>query len=795
MRQAAGPIRPLFSLSLSLVACAGLPALLTAALPQAASAQGVDSANRPIADVRITGLDEAPEQLVRNQIRSLPGQPYDPATVEQDIVRLTHLGRFNQVRAEVTPQADGSVVLTFVVSEQPLLADVQVVGNKAISDQTLLEAVLLRAGDPADPFLITRAEEQIVAQYEEKGYFVADVSVDEELLRESEILIFRIREGPKVRIRDIGFEGNRTFSSDELASRIRSEEYFPILNQGALSREQLELDAGRLREFYAERGYLDAQVGRRIDLSPNQRDARVTFLVEEGRQYLVDEVHIEGAREFTAEQIRMNLAIAPGDVFSREKVRQSEEALTELYGTLGYLDTDIDVQQLFHPNEPRVDLVINVEEGTPSVVGTVTVRGNDVTKSKVILRQIRGMEPGRPFDRTGVEETRRRLSENPLFSEGTVTVLGGPEDEVRDVLVEVKEQNTGSILFGAGVSSDAGLLGAIELTQRNFDITDVPESWGEATSGQAFRGAGQYFSLQLQPGAETSRYAIDFRDPYVFETDYFFDSTVFYFDREREQYDEGRIGFGLGIGQRFGDIWSAALRARAAQIDISNIEEDAPVDVFAVEGESLLTAIGFEVNRNNTDSNLFPTRGNKLELGVERAGAFGGDYDFTRATADFYQFWTVDQDFFDRKTVLSFRAQTGYIFEDAEAPVFERFYAGGHRSFRGFEYRGVGPRGIEADSGELGDDPVGGDFLLLTGLEYNFPVYEELVRWVFFTDMGTVQEDFGVDEWRVSIGTGIRLKVPFLGQAPFALDVAIPLMKEEGDETRYLSFDLALPFR
>lgn len=782
------PLRLLLALTLGWLLCVGLPA-------GRAHAQGVEAAGRPIAEIRVQGLDEVPEQLVRNQLRSRAGEPYDPQTVEGDIVRLTHLGRFSGVNARVTPLDDGSVVLTFEFDEQPLLADVLVAGNKAINDQKLLELVVLRAGDPADPFLIDRGRRQIIEAYEDKGYFVADVTVDEQLLNDSEILLYRIREGPKVRIRRIAFEGNEAFTDEQLESRIRSEEYFPILNQGELSREQLELDAGRIREFYQERGYLDAQVGRRIDLSPTQRDAVVTFLIDERRQYLVDSIRVEGNEKIPDEQIRLNLQIAEGDVFSQEKLRRSVEGLIDLYGKLGYLDTVIEEQRLYHPDQPRVDLVLTIDEGTPSTVGTVSVRGNQVTKSKVILRHVRGMQPGRPFDRTGVEETRRRISESPLFSEGTVTILGDPGDEVRDVLLEVKETNTGSLLFGAGVSSDAGVIGAIELTQRNFDITDVPESWDELRSGQAFRGAGQYFAISLQPGDETSRFSIDFRDPYVFESDYFLDASLFFFEREREDWDEGRIGGGLGVGQRFGDVWSAAVRGRVNQIDIDNIEPEAPVDVFAVEGDSLITGLGIELERNTTDSRLFPTRGSRLQLALERAGALGGDYDFTRATLDFYQFWTVDQDFFDRKTVLSWRLQAGHIFEDNEAPVFERFYAGGHRSFRGFDFRGVGPRGIRADTGTLGDDPVGGDWLLLTGLEYNFPVWEETLRGVLFTDMGTVQDDFGVDEWRVSIGAGVRIKIPFLGQAPFALDLAVPLIEEQGDEERLISFDLALPFR
>lgn len=767
--------------------------LAVAAAP--ALGQGIEPAGRPIAEIRLRGLEGAPEQLVRNQIRSEVGQAYDPDTVQNDIVRITHLGRFAEVSAEVSQTDAGEIVLTFVLREQPLLADVQVVGNKALSDSELLGMVQLRAGDPIDPFLIRQGEQRMLEAYEDRGYFVADVNVDQQLLEEDRILIYQVREGPKVRIRGIRFEGNAVFSENQLDAQIDSNTYFPLFRSGALSREQLELDAASLRDFYRERGYLEAQVGRRIDLSPNQREAVVTFVIQEGPQYTVADVQVEGGTLFTPAQIRRAMTLQSGDLYSEAAVRRSREALQALYGELGHLETQVNIDSLFHGDTARVDLAVEIDEGAPSQVGLVEIRGNEVTQDRVILRQVRGMTPGRPFDRTGVDETRRRLNESPLFEQSQITILGEPEDEVRDVLIEVDERNTGELRFGAGVSSDLGVAGQIQLTQRNFDIADLPESAGELFTGQAFRGAGQYFSLTLQPGNEVSRYAINWREPYMFETDYFLDTEFFYFDRIRSKYDERRLGARVGVGQRFGDVWSASVRVRANEVRIADIDDDAAVDIFAVEGDNTVTGLGFEIERNTTDSFLFPTEGNRLTFGMERVGALGGDFDFTRLRSGFQQFWTVDEDFFGRRTVLSGRVEVGYIFEDNRAPVFERFHAGGHRSFRGFAYRGIGPRGIRNDTGTVGDDAVGGEWMVLTGLEYNVPLYEELLRGVLFTDMGTVQNEVDFDQWRVAVGVGLRLNVPQLGQAPFAFDFAFPVLKEDEDDTRVFSFDIALPLR
>ncbi len=773
-----------------------LAALLLAVLtPGVLRGQGLDLANRPVAAIRVEGLVRVSEQLVLNQVRTRPGDPYDPAVVEADIVRITHLGQFATVHAQAEPLDDGSIRLTYILAELPLIADVQVVGNKKLSDQELLGLVLLRAGDPLDPFLIDRGVEQIRRAYEGAGHFVTEVNVDQEVLDESAILIIRIREGPVVRVRGITVEGNTAFTVKQLLSPITTKTYMPILRKGVLSRDELDADVARVRTFYHDRGYLDAQVGRRIDLAPNQKDAVVVFFVDEGREYTVGEVRIEGNEVFSTAQITETITLKTGDVFSAASQRDSREALIDLYGQLGYIEVRVRMERLFHERSPQVTLLVTIDEGPHAyTVGTVAVRGNQLTKGKVIHRQVRGMEPGRRFDRSGIKLTERRLSESSLFSQAKVTLLGDRNDQVRDVLIEVKEANTGSLSFGAGISSDSGLLGAIDLVQRNFDIADVPSSWSDFIHGKPFRGAGQYFALTLQPGDEFSRYSMTFREPHVFDSPYFFDSSFFFFDREREDWEEERAGISLGVGKRFGDVWSAAVRFRVEEIEVSSIEVDAPVDAFAVMGDNTVTSIGVTVSRSTTDSRIFPTEGSEMEFGITRVGAFGGDFDFTKATGEAVTFWTVDEDFFGRPTVVKLRVEAGVIFEDNEAPLFERFYSGGHRSFRGFNLRGVGPRGIRADTGTEGDDPVGGDWMFLVGAEYNFPVYKDVVRGVLFLDTGTVQSRFGLDKYRVSVGGGMRVKVPFLGQAPFALDFAIPVAKQNGDETRVFSFDLALPF-
>lgn len=789
-------------------------ALLILSAATDASAQGVDVEDRPIVDVRVEGVKDVDAQLLLNQVRSKKGDPFDQEILAQDIQNLTRLGRFAAVRGKVEPQADGSVVLVFVVTELPLLSDVQVVGNKAFNDAELMQEALLRAGDPRDRYLINKAADNITRKYRNEGYFLADTAIDEKTLEDTGILILRVREGPRVRVREVTFEGNETFSDAALKTEIRTKKYVFILEKGKLSEEIIDQDAAKIRQYYEQRGYLDVRVGRRIDLSDNQQDARVVFQIDEGDQYTVDSVAISGNTIYSDRQIIEAMSLKRGDIYSSNRLKGTNEALGDLYGKTGYIETRVTVKRVFDPDRPLVNIIVEIRESRRAIVGAVLIRGNRLTQDKVFRRQIRGLEPGRPIDSTGIAQTERRVRGSGQATTARVTVLGDKDDAVRDILVEVEEASTGSVSFGAAVTSDAGLFGAIDLQQRNFDAADFPESWSELFTGRAFRGAGQSFSISLQPGDEFQRYQVSFREPYLFDSDYFFDVNVFFFTRQREDWDEERVGGTVGFGKRFGDIWSASTRFRLEEVTVADVEDDAIVDARAFEGRNMLDSIGFFVTRSTVNSRLFPTKGTRFQAGIERLGTIG-DFDFWRTSAEWAAFFTVDEDFLERKTVISLKARVGYIFDDGTisvstddppgpggpktvsvsgAPLFERYYAGGHRTFRGFAFRGVGPRGIRISNAKEEDDPAGGTFMFLLGTEYNFPIYDKFVRGVFFVDSGTVTNDPGFDEWRVSVGSGIRLSLPFLGQAPFAFDFAFPLVKEPGDETKVFSFDIALPF-
>ncbi len=750
----------------------------------------------PIRDVQITGLLRVDERLIRNQLRSATGQPYNQSLIDDfDVPNLTRLNQFRRVRVQAELTDDGGVIIIYDLVEWTLIADVQVTGNREIDDQTIRKAVRLQGGDPVDSYQINIAREAIEELYRKKGFFHVEVSTDPVELAEANIVLFKVREGPRVRIRGIDFAGNKAFKTKLLRSQVKTKKWAFLFRSGELDEEAIENDIRSIQTYYRNRGYLDVRVDRRIEVSNDLKEARLIFHVEENLLYTMSDVSVSGASRILNDQAAALMEIKRGDVYSQNKIRKSITAIEDFYGRLGFYGTTVDLDQIRVPGKAKVELVLHVREAELAYTGEIRVTGNDITQRRVIMREIM-MRPDRPINAVSLAKSAQRLRGLNLFNlrNDPIQVLPPNEDDplYRDIIVEVEEKNTAKLGFGAAVSSDSGLIGSIDFEQRNFDIMDTPESFSELTAGRAFRGAGQTFRITMQPGNEYSTYSIGLTEPYIFGTNNLASSSLSFTDRELESWDEKRFGPNLRLARRLGEFWVLTANARWQSIDLTDIDSNAPVDVYDVEGENVISGLKFGLSRSTYDHRIRPTRGSKIEFDIEQIGALGGDFDFTKFTAAHQVFFTIDEDFLGRKSILSMSTRVGYLF-GGDSPTYERLYLGG-RSFRGFDFRTVSPKGIQNNNGKVGDDPVGGDWLFFWGLEYEFPIFAKAINGVVFVDTGTVTDDVGFEDYRVTVGTGVRILIPAFGQAPLAFDLGIPLKTGPGDEKRILSFNVDVPF-
>jgi outer membrane protein insertion porin family len=688
-----------------------------------------------------------------------------------------------------------------------------------------------------DDDAIDRGRRAIMDLYKEQGNYLVEVFTEifEYQKEESDevtglqvdasvALIYRIMEGPRVRVKGVNFIGNYSFSDKELAAEINTNTSVPFFRRGELDETVLEEDARSIHRFYMNRGYRDARVSFTDPLSPDDKEAAVVFLIEEGPQYILGGVSAQfqtvGGNEpvFTKEQIAGLIPMKVGDVYRQIEVLDAVDVINRAYGVLGRI-VEVDPQQQIldrarknlyggsdsieqkivnvvpYHAEPgvQIHIIFMINEGLPTKVGLVKIKGNSVTKDNVIRGRI-GLKPGYPFNVQEADRSRGRLLRTQLFNDVKMTIQ--PEDAqnpgYRDLLVEVEERQTGTLSFGLMAGSDSGLLGNISMNQTNFDIADWPESWSEFWNRKSFIGAGQQFSMEFQPGDEIFNYSVGLTDPRFLDTDYSVGGRVGFSRRNYSDYTQKTLYSRVSVGRKFGDIWNGNIHFAVNRIELTDIDDDVPVQIFNDRGPSTLQSVGVSATRNTLEPWAKPYKGSRLNLRLDQFGVPAGDYTFTKTFASYTTYLATNRDFLNRMSTLRLDTKIGYIF-NGDSPTFERFYLGG-RSLRGFEFRSISPKGTPRFAGGSTEIAIGGDWQVFAGLQYEFPLLDRFISMVLFCDSGTVTDSPGFEDYRVGVGMGFRLHIPALGQAPLAFDFGFPVVKQESDKKKMFSFSVQLPF-
>jgi outer membrane protein insertion porin family len=274
------------------------------------------------------------------------------------------------------------------------------------------------------------------------------------------------------------------------------------------------------------------------------------------------------------------------------------------------------------------------------------------------------------------------------------------------------------------------------------------------------------------------RYTVSLKEPFLFDSPYSLTVSGYYYQRLFNEYQEEREGFRATIGRRLNNYWQASAGFRIENVNVNTITPGAPADFYAVQGDNLLIGFRGGVTYDTRDSFLRATSGDLLDISYEQ---IVGSQTYPLVNVDYSRYFTTYQraDGSGRH-VLALHSQFGWA--GSEDPIFERFYAGGFRTLRGFQFRGVGP--------DINGFKVGGDFLLLNSLEYQIPVVAgDNVFLVGFVDSGTVTPRINsIDDYRVSAGFGFRFTVPMLGPVPIALDFGFPIVKGPRDNTQVFNF-------
>ena len=363
--------------------------------------------------------------------------------------------------------------------------------------------------------------------------------------------------------------------------------------------------------------------------------------------------------------------------------------------------------------------------------------------------------------------------------------FGGPPDleptRPLDLQAIATETQTGRLMFGAGINSDAGLVGSIVMDEQNFDICRWPTSWADIRNATAWRGAGQRFRIEAVPGTDVQRYMFTFQEPYLMDTNISLGLSGFYYTRLYNEWDEERLGGRVSLGYQFRHDLTGTLSFRGENVTIYNPAVTGQPQLDEVIGKNSLLGFGAKLAHDTRDSAFLPTEGHLAEISFEEVI---GSFTYSRADFDLRKYFLLrERPDGSGRHVLSLGFRVGATGNDT--PIYDHYYAGGFSTIRGFDFRRASP--VDPSTGLL----VGGHFLMLGGIQYLFPITaDDMLRGVVFCDTGTVEmsgKDWR-DKYRIAPGLGLRITVPAMGPAPIALDFAFPISKEPTDREEIFSF-------
>lgn len=706
----------------------GLSAALLAPLPSAL-AQTIAAATGPTVrdiDIQYVGRATITRERILANMRTAVGQPFSQNNVEDDIRSLYATGDFSNVRVFGEPVAGGVKVIV-IVATKASIKDVVFVGNVRLKTRRLKTETKLKKNDTLDEEMVEQARQKLLDYYHDKGFndaaIKSDITLDE--TANTGVVTFTITEGGPSSLDHVIFEGNKAISSRVLRPTMkgtRGKTFYSFIDKsGRLDQTKLQEDLNSIRELYQEKGYVDIEIKQtRVDRLP-KGDINLVIVLFEGPQYHVNTISFEGTQIFTDAEIRRFLKMKEGSVYSAKSLSDDKKTIRDYYGSRGYADSTVVPEG--NPAGPAlVNLKYKVSEGGQSFINKINIAGNTQTKDKVIRREI-PLAPGDVYNTVLVEAAKKRLENLGYFEKVDTNDVQTVVADRKDLDVLVQEKRTGAVSFGAGFSSIDSLVGQLELTQSNFDITNI----------HGFTGGGQRFRALLQYGVTRKDFVLSLTEPNFLDSRLSVGGEAFYHDTNyiSNDYNQQNLGFDLNVRRGLTRFTAASLEYRIENVNISDVQTNSTILQQEV-GTRVRSGLRAGYSFDSRDGTFLTRRGTRIDFSPYIAGSFLG------GSTEIYGFDLTGAQYFPLPgdTILLFNGEVATVdtYNGGDrVPVYDRLYLGGPNSLRGFGFRKVGPLDYKGN-------PVGGRTLVRFTAEYTYPIIKK-VRGAFFYDGGFVNQD------------------------------------------------------
>jgi outer membrane protein insertion porin family len=726
-----------------------------------------------IRDIRVEGIQRTEAGTIFSYLPVKVGDTMTDERAAQAIRALFATGFFRDVSLE---REDN--VLVVVVQERPSIAQIEFSGLHQFEKDQITSAfrqIGIGEGRILDRGLLDRAEQELKRQYLSKGYYAVTISTTVTPLERNRVAInFNVEEGLVAKIRQISIIGAQTFTERQLVGLfvLRTPGLWTWFSQhDQYSREKLSADLETLRSYYLDRGYLEFRIdSTQVSITPDKQDIYITISITEGAQYTVSDVRVAGELLIPEDEIRKFIQIKPGEVFSRARLTESSKLISDRLGNDGYAFANVNAVPSLDKEKRQVAFTFLIDPGRRVYVRRINLTGNTQTRDEVIRREVRQLE-GAWYSAQKVTLSKQRIDRLGYFSEVGVETpsVAGSTDQV-DVNISVVEKPTGQLLFGAGFSSDEGLVFSASIAKQNIF------------------GSGRHMSLNVNTSQVNTIYSLSYTNPYFTLDGVSVGFDVYYrnldpAERDLGEYKTKTIGGQLRFGVPITELDTIQYGIGYDDTTITTFPDSPPryldyVAIFGPQNNNLFVTAGW--GRDGRDSLIYPTKGS-LHRASSEIGLPAADLQYYKLFYHYQRYFALT-----RFTSWLVNGELGYGdgYNDKPLPFFKNFYVGGVNSVRGFKSFTIGPKDINGD-------PTGGPRKVQANTELLFPLpgleNDRSVRVSAFVDSGLVGETIDFNLMRVSTGLAVLWVSPI---GPLKVSYGYPLRKQPDDKLQKFQFTI-----
>jgi outer membrane protein insertion porin family len=731
--------------------------------------------------IDIVGNDRVTRETITYYLSSREGDYYNLDILKKDFRVLWSTGFFSNIKIEEEPGLKGKIV-KITLEENPVIKTISYKTGRKVKEDDINTKLkekdeFLLPYSYYSPAKLQKVKKTIEDLLFEKGLGGAKVEVETSKKGKSEVeILFKIDEGPKVRIAEILFVGSPKLPQSTLREALKENKPHALISwvmgKDTYKQGKLTDDLDAVKKAYNESGYMEATVGQpKVEdvtrrtfwpFSKKQKMVRLSIPVEAGFQYKVGEVKVEGNKAFRSEGILAQIPFKKGEIYNTAVREKSLETLGEMFRNYGHLYAQVVPVEALDPKAKVVNVTYQISEGEICFVRRLEFKGNVYTKDKVIRREML-LREGDIFSFAMFKDSILRVKQLGLVDmEKDPDIKPAADDPTKfDVTMKVTELQRNNIQFTAGYSGYEGTFVAASYQTVNF------------------LGAGENLDITAQYGKRIKNYSFGFTEPYIFDRPISVGFNIY--DRYMIYpylYDRKGQGIDLTLNARLFGYTRGSLTYSFEFVDIKlPTSTDPNVDTGMDPSYMDPTYMGmFGLGRYNMssiypsfysstiDSPLTPSSGTLFSASLKYAGTFlGGEIDLYKPRLEFTHYQPIVRGTSWHSLGIHFEYSFVKPLGDSEVPFWERFFLGGERNIRGYEIYSIGPR---SESGTN----VGGEKQLVINAEYIWAVGGPLY-FILFHDMGNAwsrDQKMNLNDMYSSTGLEARIFVPAL-RIPFRL--------------------------